>query len=84
MSATRQGSASFTIVLVGLTAFVVGAMLLTFVVYPMVNAFRASAIWQAETANGAKLLTYVGGMWEFWGGFLLLALLSFIWIRTRQ
>lgn len=81
---TRQGSASFTIVIAGLTALIVGAMLLTFLFYPIISAFMGAGFWSAETAAGARVTTYVGGMWQFWGGIILLALLSFVWIRTRQ
>jgi len=85
MSASpRQGSSAYTIVLAGLSAVIVGAVLLTFIVYPMTNAFTGSAMWSADTAAGARLLMSIGGIWEFWGGILLFSLLSFIWVRTRQ
>lgn len=84
MSATRQGSASFTIVIAGLTLFVVGAILLTFVVYPVYNGFTNAAFWSASTAPGVRVTTYVAGVWEFWGAILLIGLLSFVWVQTRQ
>lgn len=80
----RQGSASFTIVLGALTAIVVSAIILTFVFYPIVTAFMGSAMWSAETAAGSTILTYTGGLWEFWAAILLMAILSFVWVRTRQ
>lgn len=81
---TRQGSASYGIVIAGVMAVVTGALVLTFVTYPMLTAFRGASFWSADTAGGARVLTYVGGMWEFTGGFMLIALLAFIWITTRQ
>lgn len=84
MSVREQGSSSYTIVIAGVTAMLVGAIMLTFVIFPMVNGFRGSALWSAETTEGATLLTYVGGIWEFWGGVLLLGFLSYIWVSTRQ
>ena len=80
----QQGSASFTIVLGGLAAILVGAIVLTFFVYPMVNAFTGSAIWSLDTTAGANLLTVLEGVWTFAGGFMLIAILSFIWVKTRQ
>lgn len=79
-----QGSASFTIVLGAVTAVVVGGFLLTFVVYPVVNAFTGAAFWGASTTPGANLLTVVEGIWTFWGAIVLIAILSFVWVRTRQ
>jgi len=41
-------------------------------------------MWAAETTAGVRVLTYVGGIWQFWPAILLFALVSFIWVRTRQ
>jgi hypothetical protein len=85
MSATpRQGSASFTIVIAVIAAIGTGAFLLTFIVYPIYNGFTSSAFWAADTVPGSRVVTFVSGLWEFWGGIILLALVSFVWIRTRQ
>jgi hypothetical protein len=82
---SRQGSASFTIVIGGLTALVTGAIVLTFIVYPIINAFMGAAFWgSAETTAGARVFTYTGGLWTFWGGVILIAILSWVWIQTRQ
>ena len=81
---SRQGSASFVLVIGGMTAIVVGAIVLTFLFYPISNAFQGAAFWGAETAPGARVTTYVGGVWTFWGAIILISILSFIWIRTRQ
>lgn len=80
----RQGSASFTIVIAGLTALVVGAMLLTFVLYPYMNAFVGSGFWNADTTAGLRVIRFTEGLWRFWGGIVLMAILSFIWVQTRQ
>lgn len=80
----RRGSAAFVVVLGAVTAIVVGAMLLTFVVYPMTNAFTAAAFWSASTTPGANLLAVVEGVWVFWGALILLAILAYVWINTRQ
>jgi hypothetical protein len=81
---TRQGSASYVIVIGGVTAVAVGALMLTFVMYPLFNAFSGSPLFTAETAYGATLITYTLGLWEFWGGILLIALIAWIWVVTRQ
>lgn len=81
---TRQGSASFTIVLAGLTFVIVGALALTVFFYPIVTALMDSAFWSAETSSGAKLLTWVEGIWKFIGGIMLIALTAWVWIKTRQ
>jgi hypothetical protein len=80
----RQGSASFVIVLGAVAMFLVGGFILTFVLYPIINTFTNAAFWTSETIAGARVTTNVAGMWEFWGAILLLALLSFVWVKTRQ
>lgn len=81
---TRQGSASYVIVIGVLMALIVGAFLLTFVVYPITNTFRGSALWSMDTTAGNRVLMAVGGVWEFWGAIILLALLAFVFVVTRQ
>lgn len=81
---STQGSASYTIAIGSVAAIIVGGLVLTIVHYPIVNAFMGSAAWSAETADGARMLTFIGGLWEFWGAIILLAIVSFVWIRTRQ
>lgn len=83
-TARRQGSAAWVITIAALMAFIVGAILLTFVVFPVTNGFTAASFWSAQTTDGARLLTYVEGFWIFWGGILLIALLSYVWVNTRQ
>lgn len=80
----RQGSASYTIVVGGITALVIGAIMLTFLVYPMANAFMDAAFWGSETTSGARVITYVGGAWTFSGGIVLIAIIMWIWVHTRQ
>lgn len=84
MSASRQGSASFTIVIGALAALIVGAIVLTFAFFPIANGFFDAAFWNAETAHGARVTTYIGGMWRFWPAIILLAILAYIWVETRQ
>ncbi len=85
MSAARQGSASFTLVIGGLTMLLVGAIALTFFVYPIINGFLGSAFWgTAETAAGSRVQTFVKGAWIFSGGFMLVSIVLYIWINTRQ
>lgn len=81
---TRQGSASYTIVIGGVTAVLIGALMLTFVLFPFYNAFSDAPFMQADTAAGVMVVDYTLGMWRFWGGVLLLGLLSWIWVVTRQ
>lgn len=81
---SRQGSASFTIVIGSMAALITGAIVLTFMFYPIIHSFRNAAFWTSSTAHGARLTTYVGGLWVFWGAIILISILSFVWIRTRQ
>ena len=81
---TRQGSASYTIVIGGVTAVLVGALMLTFVLFPLYNSLSAAPFFEADTANGVMVVDYTLGMWRFWGGVLLLGLLSWVWVVTRQ
>lgn len=80
----RQGSASFTIVLGSMAALLVGGIMLTFFVYPIVNGFTNAAFWDASTVAGSRLLTVTSGLWTFWGAIILMAILSFVWVKTRQ
>lgn len=82
--ARRQGSAAWVIVISAFMTLLVGAMLLTFVVFPVVNAFTASAFWSASTTDGARLLEWVNGVWVFSGAIILIAILSYVWVNTRQ
>lgn len=82
---SRQGSASFNLVIGGVTVIASGAMILSFFFYPMVDAFMGAPFWDSlETVHGQRLTTYAGGIWVFWGAILLLAFLSWIWVVSRQ
>jgi len=81
---TRQGSASYTIVIAAIGAVLIGGFMLTFLMFPIFNSFTNAAFWSASTVPGARLVTMVGGLWEFWGGIILLGILSFLWVRTRR
>lgn len=81
---TRQGSASYTIVIGAIAALIVGALLLTLLFYPIFNAFTGAGFWSAETTAGARVIRFTEGLWEFWGAIILIAMLAFIWVRTRQ
>ena len=80
----RQGSASYTIVIAAVTSVLVGGFLLTFLVYPFHNFMTAAAFWEPETAVAARVFGVVSGLWQFWGVIVLLTVLSFVWITTRQ
>lgn len=85
MSTRQQGSASFTIVLGALTALLVGAMVLTFIFYPVVTPMLSSPLFGTmSTDAGVRVTTYVEGLWIFWGAIILIGILSFVWVRTRQ
>ncbi|WP_066417030.1 hypothetical protein [Halorubrum aethiopicum] len=80
----RSGSAAYVIPIVALLSLLVGAMMLTFVVYPIYNGFTQSAAWSAQTEPGTRLLAVIAGIWEFWGAVILISILSYVWIRTRR
>jgi len=80
----RQGSASFTIVIGALAALITGAIMLTFLFYPIITAMTEAAFWSADTVQGSRVASTTQGVWEFWGAIILLAILSFVWISTRQ
>lgn len=81
---SHSTSGAFVVVIGGVTALIVGAIVLTFVVFPLTDVFMASELWTAQTPAGSELLTYMGGFWVFWPAIILIAILSFIWINTRQ
>lgn len=81
---TRQGSASYTIVIGAVTAIVVGAMMLTFVLFPMHNTFTAASFWSADTVHGSRVVTFTTGLWVFWPAIILIAITSYVWVRSRQ
>lgn len=83
-SPARRGSAAFVVVLGAVTAVIVGGFLLTFVVYPVTNAMTAAAFWSATTTPGANLVAAVSGVWTFWGALILIAILAYVWVNTRQ
>lgn len=80
----RRGSAAFVVVLGATTAILVGGFILTFVTYPVTNAFTDAAFWSASTTPGANLVAAVSGIWTFWGAPVLIAILAYVWINTRQ
>ena len=81
---TQQGSSSFTLAIGIIAAVITGAFMLTFTLFPLANAFMGSALWSSETSTAADLLGWLSGIWEFWGGIIAIAILMFVWIRTRQ
>lgn len=83
-SQPESGSAAYVVTIVGLLSVLVGAMSLTFILYPLHNSFVESAAWSAQTPEGERLLDAVAGIWEFWGGVMLIAILSYVWIATRR
>lgn len=80
----QQGSSAYQIVIGGLTAIVIGAIVLTFFVYPLIGGFRGTGLLSFETAAGARVATFTDGMWVFVGGWIMIAIVLFIWIETRQ
>jgi hypothetical protein len=80
----QQGSSAWLIVIAGFMFLVFGAMLSTFIIFPLFNGFTGSAIWTATTTDGQRLLTYVSGLWQFAPAILLLALLAWVWVHSRQ
>jgi len=80
----RPRSAAFAIVITGMAALVVGAIVLTFVHFPIVTAIMDSALFNVETASGSRLTTWVKGAWVFLPAIMLIGLLSWIWVVTRQ
>lgn len=80
----QQGSASFTIVIAGLAALVIGALLLTTMFYPIFNTFTDAAFWSSDSVAGSRVVTYTQGLWAMWGLVILIAITAFIWVETRQ
>lgn len=80
----RQGSAAWVITIAAFMMLIVGALLTTFIVFPLYNGFTDSAIWAAETTDGQRLLTYVSGLWQFSPAVILIAILAFVWVHSRQ
>ena len=80
----RPRSAAFAIVLTGMAALVVGAIVLTFVHFPIATAIMDSALFEVETASGTRLTTWIEGAWIFLPAIMLIGLSSWIWVVTRQ
>ena len=83
-AASRQGSSSYVIVVAGLAFLVVGAMMLTFILFPMTNAFAGTAIFSADTGPVSDLVSVIAGLWKFWPFILLVVLTIYVWVETRQ
>ncbi len=81
----RQGSASFTIAIGAIAALIVGAIVLTFMFFPIISAFFDAAFWGSlETTPGVRLTTTIEGVWLVWPAVILVSILSFVWVSTRQ
>lgn len=78
-----RGSAAWVIGIVLVTAFVVGALLLT-VTDPVAQALFSSSLYQSNTSYGSNALSWVKSFWQYISVILLLGFLSFVWINTRR
>jgi len=84
MSATQQGSAAWAITMAGVIALIAGAIVLTFFFQPLSAGFIESGLFDVQTSEGARLTGWIEGVWTFMGGILLIMMLSYIWVVTRQ
>jgi len=80
----RQGSTAWVVVIAGFMFLIFGAILATFLLFPIHNGFVTSAFWTASTTDGQRLLTYVSGLWQFTPAIMLIALLAWVWVHSRQ
>lgn len=78
-----RGSAAWVVVVVTTTAMVVGALLLT-VTDPVAQGLFASDMYTSTTAFGSNLLTWVQNLWTYLSAFILIGLLSLVWVTTRR
>jgi len=83
-AASRQGSTSYVVAIAAVGFVFVGALVLTFIVFPITNAFTGSPIFQAETGPVGNLTAVTSGLWTFWPFILLVVLTIYIWVETRQ
>lgn len=78
-----RGSAAWVLTVVLVTAFVVGALLLT-VVDPVVQGLFDSSIWTCSTSYCDMTLGAGENMWAYIALVILLGFLSTVWVTTRR
>ena len=78
-----RGSAPWEVVIVLVTTFLVGALLLT-VFDPVFQDIIASAFWDPTTTTTGDLLDWASAAITFTAFILLLGILSRAWIWTRR
>jgi uncharacterized protein YqhQ len=76
-------SAAFTVAIVGVLGFVMGAFVLT-TLDPVMQSFFSSGAWSSSTGTGTDLLRWLTYLWSFVSTAILIAIISQIWISTRQ
>lgn len=78
-----RGSVAWIMVVVGVTAFFVGALLLT-VTDPVIQGLFASPMWSSTTTFGTDALQWAEWLWQYLSLFVLLGFLSLVWINSRR
>jgi hypothetical protein len=76
-------SAAFTVAIVGVLGFIMGAFVLT-VTDPIMQTFFGSGAWSSSTGTGTDLLRWLTYLWSFVSASILIAIVAQIWISTRQ
>lgn len=76
-------SAAYILAVLVVVMLVMGAILLT-VLDPVAQAVFASSLWSMDTSAGSLVTSSVESLWAFWSLFVLLGLLSLVWITTRR
>lgn len=78
-----QGSAAWTVSIVSVLTFLVGAILLT-VLDPVAQAVFESSLWSPSTSAGQMATGAVQSMWTYWSLFILLGIMFLVWVKTRR
>lgn len=78
-----RGSAPWVLAIVSVTALVTGAILLT-VTDPVAQGLFDSPMWSSSTSAGQMTLSAVASLWTYWPLWILVGLLSLVWITTRR
>ena len=76
-------SAAFVLVILALVTGLMGTLLLT-VTDPVMQHLFASALWESNTEYGQNALQWQQHAWNFWPAFILLGVLTMVWVRTRR
>lgn len=78
-----RGSAAYVIAVVAIMSFIIGGLVYASL-DPMMQAIFDSELWTSSTTHGKNALEWQKRIWLFAPTFVLVSIVTTIWIETRQ